>query len=60
VTILTIAVAFLAGIVSFASPCCLPMVPAYGSYIVGTTPADSPTTRRTWPPTTLRPPREPT
>jgi cytochrome c-type biogenesis protein len=46
VTILTIAVAFLAGIVSFASPCCLPMVPAYVSYIVGTTPADSPNARR--------------
>jgi cytochrome c-type biogenesis protein len=46
VTILTIAVAFLAGFVSFASPCCLPMVPAYVSYIVGTTPADSPNARR--------------
>jgi cytochrome c-type biogenesis protein len=45
-TIVSIAVAFLAGIVSFASPCCLPMVPAYVSYIVGTTPADSPTARR--------------
>jgi len=45
-TVVSIAVAFLAGIVSFASPCCLPMVPAYVSYIVGTTPADSPTARR--------------
>ena len=45
-TILSIAVAFLAGIVSFASPCCLPMVPAYVSYIVGTTPAESPKVRR--------------
>ena len=45
-TIVSIAVAFLAGFVSFASPCCLPMVPAYVSYIVGTTPADSPKTRR--------------
>ena len=43
---LSIAVAFLAGIVSFASPCCLPMVPAYISYIVGTTPADSPKARQ--------------
>jgi|GEM_PF-1720453 Cytochrome C biogenesis protein transmembrane region len=43
---LTLAVAFLAGIVSFASPCCLPVVPAYVSYIVGTTPADSPNARR--------------
>jgi cytochrome c-type biogenesis protein len=30
--------AFLAGIVSFASPCCLPLVPAYVGYIVGATP----------------------
>jgi cytochrome c-type biogenesis protein len=45
-TILSIAVAFLAGIVSFASPCCLPLVPAYVSYMVGTTPPGSPTARR--------------
>src|SRR5450631_2774275 len=45
-TILSIAVAFLAGIVSFASPCCLPLVPAYVSYMVGTTPSDSPQARR--------------
>jgi cytochrome c-type biogenesis protein len=45
-TIAYVALAFLAGIVSFASPCCLPMVPAYVSYIVGTTPADSPNARR--------------
>jgi cytochrome c-type biogenesis protein len=45
-TIVSIAVAFLAGIVSFASPCCLPLVPAYVSYMVGTTPAGSPTARR--------------
>ena len=44
-TILTILLAFLAGIVSFASPCCLPLVPAYLSYTVGTTPADSPKAR---------------
>jgi cytochrome c-type biogenesis protein len=45
-TIVSIAVAFLAGIVSFASPCCLPLVPAYVSYMVGTTPPGSPTARR--------------
>jgi len=45
-TIVSIAVAFLAGIVSFASPCCLPLVPAYVSYIVGTTPPGSPTARQ--------------
>ena len=33
-----ILVAFLAGIVSFASPCCLPLVPAYVGYMVGTAP----------------------
>ena len=45
-TILSIAVAFLAGIVSFASPCCLPLVPAYVSYMVGTTTPGSPSARR--------------
>lgn len=30
-----ILVAFLAGIVSFASPCCLPLVPVYVGYMVG-------------------------
>jgi cytochrome c-type biogenesis protein len=30
-------VAFLGGIVSFASPCCLPLVPAYLGYMVGAT-----------------------
>ncbi|MEP7191890.1 MAG: cytochrome c biogenesis protein CcdA [Actinomycetota bacterium] len=45
-TIAYLALAFLAGIVSFASPCCLPLVPVYVSYMVGTTPADSPTARR--------------
>jgi cytochrome c-type biogenesis protein len=45
-TIVSIAVAFLAGIVSFASPCCLPLVPVYVTYMVGTTPPGSPTARR--------------
>lgn len=45
-TILSIAVALLAGIVSFASPCCLPLVPIYVTYMVGTTPAGSPTARQ--------------
>ena len=31
-------VAFAAGIVSFASPCCLPLVPAYVGYMVGAAP----------------------
>jgi cytochrome c-type biogenesis protein len=31
-----IVIAFLGGVVSFASPCCLPLVPAYISYMVGT------------------------
>ena len=33
---LGIVIAFLGGIVSFASPCCLPLVPAYVGYMVGT------------------------
>jgi cytochrome c-type biogenesis protein len=41
---ITIALAFLAGIVSFASPCCLPLVPGYIGYMVGTTP-DGPARR---------------
>ena len=45
-TIVSIALAFLAGIVSFASPCCLPLVPAYVSYMVGTTAPGSPAARR--------------
>ena len=32
-----LAVAFVAGVVSFASPCCLPLVPAYIGYMVGAT-----------------------
>jgi cytochrome c-type biogenesis protein len=31
-----ILIAFVGGIVSFASPCCLPLVPAYVGYMVGT------------------------
>jgi cytochrome c-type biogenesis protein len=37
--------AFLAGIVSFASPCCLPLVSVFVSYMVGTTEPDSPAAR---------------
>jgi cytochrome c-type biogenesis protein len=39
-------VAFMAGIVSFASPCCLPLVPAYVGYMVGTTGTTTRTVRR--------------
>jgi len=42
-----IPVAFLAGIVSFASPCCLPLVPGYVSYMVATNPDGSAAPRRT-------------
>lgn len=45
-TAISLAVAFLAGIVSFASPCCLPLVPAYVTYMVGTTPAESASARQ--------------
>lgn len=40
-----LAVAFLAGLASFASPCCLPMVPVWIGYIVGGTPAGQRTNR---------------
>jgi cytochrome c-type biogenesis protein len=39
-------VAFLGGIVSFASPCCLPLVPAYVGYMVGATPDSTAAGRR--------------
>ena len=38
-------IAFAGGVVSFASPCCLPLVPAYVSYMVGAT-GDGTTGRR--------------
>jgi cytochrome c-type biogenesis protein len=38
-TELSLVVAFVAGVVSFASPCCLPLVPAYLGYMVGSDPA---------------------
>jgi cytochrome c-type biogenesis protein len=37
-TELSLLVAFAAGVVSFASPCCLPLVPAYLGYMVGSNP----------------------
>jgi cytochrome c-type biogenesis protein len=36
-SVLGIGIAFAGGVVSFASPCCLPLVPAYLSYMVGAT-----------------------
>ncbi|HEX5590217.1 MAG TPA: cytochrome c biogenesis protein CcdA [Candidatus Limnocylindrales bacterium] len=42
---LGVLVAFLGGVVSFASPCCLPMVPAYVGYMVGAA-GDGPHARR--------------
>ncbi len=41
-----LAVAFIAGVASFASPCCLPMVPVWVGYIVGATPTGQRTGRR--------------
>ncbi len=34
---LGLGIAFVGGVVSFASPCCLPLVPAYVTYMVGAT-----------------------
>ena len=36
-SVLGLGIAFAGGVVSFASPCCLPLVPAYVSYMVGAT-----------------------
>lgn len=41
-----LAVAFVAGVASFASPCCLPMVPVWVGYVVGATPQGGRTSRR--------------
>lgn len=41
-----IIIAFLGGMVSFASPCCLPLVPAYVGYMVGSQPDDGTVRRR--------------
>ncbi|MCE1177844.1 MAG: cytochrome c biogenesis protein CcdA [Micrococcales bacterium] len=43
----TLPVATLAGVVSFASPCFLPIVPVFVGYLVGSTPAETPAFRRT-------------
>jgi cytochrome c-type biogenesis protein len=43
---LGVLIAFLGGIVSFASPCCLPLVPAYVTYMVGTGGGEAPDRRR--------------
>lgn len=43
---IALVVAFLGGIVSFASPCCLPLVPAYVGYMVGTDTAAGTARRR--------------
>lgn len=45
-TSIGIVVAFLAGIVSFASPCCLPLVPVYVGYMVSANTDGSRTRRR--------------
>jgi cytochrome c-type biogenesis protein len=42
-----IPIAFLAGVVSFASPCCLPLVPGYVSYMVATNSDGTVAPRRT-------------
>lgn len=42
-----IPLAFAAGVVSFASPCCLPLVPGYLGYMVSTNADGSPAPRRT-------------
>ncbi|MDQ3537905.1 MAG: cytochrome c biogenesis protein CcdA [Actinomycetota bacterium] len=41
-----IALAFAAGVLSFTSPCCLPLMPGYVSYISASTDADAPAASR--------------
>ena len=41
-----LALAFAAGFISFVSPCCLPLVPAYVGYMVGSQPDDGTIRRR--------------
>lgn len=43
---LGIVIAFVGGLVSFASPCCLPLVPAYLGYMAGATGGEAPDRRR--------------
>jgi cytochrome c-type biogenesis protein len=40
-TLVGLLIAFGGGVLSFASPCCLPLIPAYVSYMVGTTGGNS-------------------
>src|SRR6266705_6469426 len=44
-SITAIAAVFVAGVISFLSPCVLPLVPAYVSYIAGQSMADSTASR---------------
>ena len=44
---ISVLAAFMAGIVSFLSPCVLPLVPGYVSYVAGRTPMDGPADRTT-------------
>jgi cytochrome c-type biogenesis protein len=43
-----ILIAFAAGMLSFASPCCLPLVPAYLGYMAGTAGGETPSRRRSF------------
>jgi cytochrome c-type biogenesis protein len=50
--LLAMAVAALVGLISFASPCCLPLIPGYVSYVAGLAGSEATTTRSTAPATT--------
>jgi cytochrome c-type biogenesis protein len=45
---LGLAIAFVGGVLSFASPCCLPLIPAYVGYMVGTAGTDGASRRTTF------------
>jgi cytochrome c-type biogenesis protein len=52
--LLAIPVAAAAGLVTFVSPCCLPLVPGYLAYVTGSVGADAHHTASTQPPRGVR------
>ena len=57
--ILAIPVAAAAGAITFLSPCCLPLIPGYLSYVTGMSGADALTRASPPPPTPARQPEPP-
>ena len=57
--LLALLIAVAAGAVSFFSPCCLPLVPGYLSYVAGVAGSETPQRARTPPPPRRRPRQQP-